>query len=201
MIFDIFFQLFHYETLIEQLCTFAEYFMYLNPAPGTLMISICYSYQEHVPNLSTGNVLWEFFEKLSEIFKHLLLPTVPGNDLGIMEYSMQQFNEDLDLLVPVFTFPHNHNIFLWDNIDPVLCLTTEPKRDQHKAMALYQLTSKVANLSSTEKWFNGLDMILAIYKRKNKQDHLPPHLRLPSSFGFPGYHEIDFVFVDDPFWN
>ena len=200
MIFDIFFQLFHYETLKEQLCTFAEYFMYLNPAPGTLMISICYSHQQHVPNLTTGNVLWEeFFEKLSEIFKHLLSPTVPGNDLTIMEYSLQQFNEDMDLLVPVYN--NYNNIFLWDGIDPVLLLSTEPKRDQHKPMALFQLTSKVASFNSTEKWFNGLDMIQVHYKRKNEQDHLPPHLRLPWSFGFPGYHEMDFVFVDDPFWN
>ena len=59
--------------------------MYLNPAPGTLMISICYSNEEHVPHLTTGNVLWEFFEQLSEIFKHLLLPTVPGNDLATIQ--------------------------------------------------------------------------------------------------------------------
>ena len=177
--------------------------MYLNPAPGTLMISICYSNEEHVPHLTTGNILWEFFEKLSEIFKHLLLPTVPGNDLTIMEYSLQEFNEDMHLLVPVFTFPQHHNIFLWDGIDPVLCLATAQsygtKRCQrYKAMALYQLTSKVANMSSTEKWFNGMDMIQVIYKRKNKQEHLPPHLRLPASIWFAGHHEMDFV--DNPFW-
>ena len=112
--------------------------------------------------------------------------------------TLQQFNEDMDLLVPVFTFPQYNNIFLWDNIDPVLCLTTEPKRQWYKAMALYQLTSKVANFSSTEKWFNGMDMIQVIYKRRNSQQHLPPHLRLPSSIWFQGHHEMDFV--DNPFW-
>ena len=115
-----------------------------------------------------------------------------------MKYSLQNFNQDMDLLIPAFTVPQNNNIFLWCNIDPVLCLTTEPKREQYKAMAFFQLSSKVANFISTEKWFDGMDMIQVVYKRRNSKNHLPPHLQLPSSIWFQGYHEMEFV--DNPFW-